>query len=127
MDKEYIEEITITNAATNYPGIDVSAVRDYMTGRTPEIKCKECKFKAAPLGDSTYCNKQKRIVYASGCNHGELKRITNADRIRAMTDEELADFFGSIIHDYGQGTAEIEGAGYVIDDWLNWLKEEAKE
>ena len=51
---------------------------------------------------------------------------TNADRIRSMTDEELADFLGSIIHDYGQGTAEIEGAGYVIDDWLDWLKEEVE-
>lgn len=54
------------------------------------------------------------------------KPITNADRIRAMTDEELADFLGSIIHDYGQGTAEIEGAGYLIDDWFDWLKEEVK-
>lgn len=50
---------------------------------------------------------------------------TNGDRIRAMTDEELSAFLGSIVHDYGQGTAEIEGAGYVIDDWLAWLREEA--
>jgi len=49
---------------------------------------------------------------------------SNAVRIRSMTDEELADFLGSIIHDWGQGTAEIEGADYVIDNWLDWLREE---
>lgn len=59
MNKEYIEEITIANAATNYPGIDVSAIRDYMTGRTP--------------------------------THFKPRKKTNADRIRSMSDEELAD------------------------------------
>jgi hypothetical protein len=120
MDKEYIEEITITNAAMNCPGIDVSVVRDYMTGRTPEIKCKECKFKAAPLGDSTYCNKQKRIVYATGCNYGEPKRKTNADRIRAMSDEELAEYL--FIKTCEDGFPQFT----MKNDWLDWLKQEAK-
>lgn len=120
MDRNYVEEITIANAATNTPGIDVSIVRDYMTGRTPEVKCKECKFKAAQLEGPTYCNKQKRIVYATGCNYGELKPITNADRIRAMTDEELAH------------TLWLTAKGGIIgqrseDAWLDWLKQEVSD
>lgn len=57
-------------------------------------------------------------------NFVEPKLITNYDRIRAMSVEEMAEFLGSIVHDYGQGTAEIEGEGYVICDWLDWLKQE---
>lgn len=44
--------------------------------------------------------------------------ITNADRIRAMSDEELANEF-----------AKIEGDPYngaTIGFWLDWLKEEGE-
>lgn len=41
---------------------------------------------------------------------------TNADRIRAMTNEELAE----ILHNAG-------GNWYSEEYWLNWLKEEAEE
>ena len=54
----------------------------------------------------------------------EKPKQTNADRIRAMSDEELADFFDSIVQDWHQGTAQIRDR--IIDSWLNWLKEEAK-
>lgn len=40
------------------------------------------------------------------------KRMTNADRIRAMTDEELAEWLEAHCYQYG---------------WLDWLKQEAKE
>ena len=44
--------------------------------------------------------------------------ITNADRIRAMSDEELAEW---IVH-------KTEGNGFdgyekVVNAWLNWLKQ----
>lgn len=38
------------------------------------------------------------------------KSITNADRIRAMTDEELAEWLASY-------------SGYGESAWLGWLKE----
>lgn len=51
-----------------------------------------------------------------------MGKRTNADRLRAMTDEELSRFLGRIIHDWMQGGVEVEGIGY-IDNWLDWLKE----
>lgn len=58
-----------------------------------------------------------------GCkSNGGCARRTNADRIRAMTDEELADFLigvaqrGGIVTTNGRPTR-----------WLDWLKQEVKE
>lgn len=52
---------------------------------------------------------------------GVQKRIiTNADRIRAMTDEELAEFISGKARTFGE-----EYEGYMSA--LNWLKEEAKD
>ena len=42
------------------------------------------------------------------------KPITNGDRIRAMTDEELAEYL------------DINYPLYYTD-WLNWLKQEVKD
>lgn len=42
------------------------------------------------------------------------QKQTNADRIRAMTDEELAEWIISITED-------------LTPRWIDWLKEEAKE
>lgn len=44
--------------------------------------------------------------------------ITNADKIRAMTDEELARFISSQIID--------RNIGVPIEAWLDWLKQEAE-
>ena len=44
---------------------------------------------------------------------------TQADRIRAMSDEELADKLWSIAH--------YEQKKRCISDWLDWLKADAKE
>lgn len=48
------------------------------------------------------------------------KPITNADRIRAMTDEELAEFISGPARTFGE---EYEGYMSALD----WLKEETKE
>lgn len=48
-------------------------------------------------------------------------KITNADRIRAMTDEELAEYLDGVCHDLWQM--------FVKDPqkmWLDWLKQEVK-
>ena len=50
------------------------------------------------------------------------KPITNADRIRSMTDEELAEWFAG--HDAGL-VANVLNNDYVEptkDGWLEWLE-----
>jgi len=44
---------------------------------------------------------------------------TNADRIRNMTDEELAEWLSC--------NCTGDGYGNSAEDWLDWLKEEAKD
>ena len=62
---------------------------------------------------------------------GVQKRIiTNADRIRSMTDEELADWLG--VYCNGQTTQEVgkpcvSGMGSCEECWLDWLKGEVSE
>ena len=57
------------------------------------------------------------------------KLTTNADCIRAMTDEELADKFEEIqlktVKAYGNDDLLLKGE--LKKYWLDWLKEEAKE
>lgn len=80
-----------------------------------------------------------RGVIVTG-NHGatfidtEEKPQTNADRIRAMTDEELAEF---LIQDgdcpperrYPDSCPNRDRVTPKVccDCWLDWLKQEAKE
>lgn len=57
-------------------------------------------------------------------------RKTNADRIRAMTDEELADWLG--VYCNGQTAQEagkpcVSGMGSCEECWLDWLKQEAED
>ena len=49
-----------------------------------------------------------------------IKPQTNADRIRAMTDEELAEFL--------EATAPAKGWSWWLDNgtWLDWLKKETQ-
>lgn len=55
------------------------------------------------------------------------KPITNGDRIRSMTDEELAEWFAG--HDAGL-VANVLNNDYVEptkDGWLEWLKVERED
>ena len=45
--------------------------------------------------------------------------MTNADRIRSMTDEELAGYLSHIDSPYRMGYARKDERG-----WLDWLKQE---
>ena len=47
-------------------------------------------------------------------------RKTNADRIRNMSDEELAEFLS--VHDLGLKGNDLP----IITDWLEWLQSEAE-
>lgn len=50
------------------------------------------------------------------------KPMTNADRIRAMTDEELAKHFSGLICDINEGVEYHEAPSR----WLEWLKQPAE-
>jgi len=70
-----------------------------------------------------------RDQYDKGFHDGRMYKptiMTNADRIRAMTDEELAFFF---FH-YGDCTIiekpeNCTSSKSCVDCWLDWLKQEA--
>ncbi len=51
------------------------------------------------------------------CQFQDSKPFTNADRIRSMSDEELADFLNEKM---------LETVVLGWKSWLNWLKQEAK-
>lgn len=68
--------------------------------------------------------------------HGLGDPLTNADKIRQMTDEELADFWPIGICPqnrscFRQGIRYTECPGEEIpsctDCWLDWLKQEVKD
>lgn len=60
------------------------------------------------------------------------RKLTNADRIRAMTDEELASFACNRSCAYCpvvdcNGRMMTIGRDYCYKRWLDWLKQEADE
>jgi len=60
------------------------------------------------------------------------KPQTNADRIRSMTDEELAKWFGTRGHACPErwkacNIGIVDHEDDCIPCWLEWLKEEAKD
>ena len=52
---------------------------------------------------------------------------TNADRIRAMTDEELAELLEQVRVSCGLAMGGRDCRPNCKDCWLDWLREEAKE
>ena len=55
------------------------------------------------------------------------KPQTNADRIRSMTDEKLADYFSELSCWPNAGREDCRGAANCMDCWLDWLKQEVSE
>ena len=55
--------------------------------------------------------------YAEKCKDFEEKKQTNADRIRAMSDEELAEFLANFAWDNEPG----------VDETFKWLQSEVEE
>ena len=94
------------------------------------MKCKNCVRYVhlnddgeRTIGTPNWC------FYLSDSPNEELERdciafksLTNADRIRAMTDEELADWIVEI-----ELQADCLGGTFGAEYWLDWLKQEAKE
>lgn len=78
-----------------------------------------------------FCDRPPYKSPCSECDSGSKweknapNRQTNADRIRAMTDEEMAHYF-SEQPDACPGRAGCSGKN-CYDCWLAWLKQEASE
>lgn len=66
-----------------------------------------------------------KIRYSTGCTYHNPKPMTNADRIRSMSDEELAEYMGDV---QTWGGCPNHGARNCTENcadcWLDWLKQE---
>lgn len=84
--------------------------------------CKDCRNK----GKKRMCEFQTAISsYAEMCKDFEPKRPTNAERIRSMSDEELAEFLRNVKEDYQWANPDYPGE----DDfgaWVEWLQSESE-
>lgn len=75
-------------------------------------------------GKVPYCAKQDKLE--PDCQHCKQQYVTNADKIREMTDEELAELLDQT---YFNGMVVGKNSRHSVDIkyWLKWLKEEVKE
>ena len=82
------------------------------------ITCDKCAFCSEIQGGSLYCARTDHFIPSIGCEDGQSRTefVTNADRIRAMTDEELAEWLCDQIVD--------RNIGVPPETWLEWLKQE---
>lgn len=80
------------------------------------------------MNDTTFQGNGK-ITYVPVVVNAKPPKQTNADRIRAMTDEELAEWFIKIqydVSDYYCGGHSCEPTLPTgKESWLGWLKQEA--
>lgn len=77
----------------------------------PSVQCKKCKHNVLNSPDRDL---QRR------CKH--YQAATNADRIRSMSDEELAKKISGI-----ESFALTCGGGWPLEKWLDWLKREVND
>ena len=84
--------------------------------------------------DSTIKAIEKLATYENAEKHGLPERYeadekdtpaekpqTNADRIRSMTDDELAEWFNTVTKDV------LGGSTWNKKGWLKWLRAESEE
>ena len=89
-------------------------------------KCKNCKhleYKDDGRERYAWCpfiGDNPDLEFERWC--GAFKKMTNADRIRNMTDEELAKYISDLI----KGTQECCEYSEYFSDWLNWLQKEVE-
>jgi len=69
------------------------------------------------MNDTTFQG-SGNVAYVPVIVNDKLKR-TNADRIRAMTNEELAEWLSC--------NCTGDGYGNSAEDWLDWLRQAATE
>ena len=87
-------------------------------GRVVMADCEKCALKCTD--EIKIAKHHKGRISMGNCVDFTPKQ-TNADRIRAMSDEELAEHFSELIRD----TREQEYC-VGVDDWLKWLQSEVE-
>lgn len=80
------------------------------------------------MNDTTFQGDGK-IAYVPVVINTKLTKPSNADKLRSMSDEELADKFEEIqlktVKAYGNDDLLLKGE--LKKCWLDWLREEAKD
>lgn len=95
-------------------------------GRKKMPKCKNCNnlYNLSNKDDvivGKWCpkiNDSPHLDMERNCEH--YKAMTNADRIRSMTDEELAKWFDTVTKDI------LGGSTWDKKGWLKWLRAESE-
>ena len=77
------------------------------------------------MNESTFQGNGK-VTYVPVIVNGKQAKQTNADRIRAMTDEKLAKYLAWLEDPQACYVWELYENKEIIDDWLEWLKQEAE-
>ena len=95
---------------------------------------KKCSAKAfAMCPDRAVCGSLNEVVYMEGSDcekfneAADKQPMTNADRIRAMSDEELSEFLCDILSEDRDGCSECIAEGYCYPGhtgMIDYLKEE---
>ena len=95
------------------------------------MDCKGCKNENSTdihvhLAFCNYCKRSKGTQEEKDMHDDKYEKVfTNADHIRAMSDEELAEWLAGIDHYWNDGECivrfgdtHIEDSKYSILDWL---------
>lgn len=80
-----------------------------------------------PISLCDRCKEYARccLNYDGGnCRRARTVEPTNADKIRSMTDEELASLFSDFRHEHWCPPDAGDCVEYCTDCWLAWLKQE---
>ena len=87
--------------------------------------CENCKgsgWQKVKEGVDEFGNQFEESIMCPKCYGTGNTPASNADRIRAMTDEELAKHFSTMICDINEGV-EYHAAPKI---WLEWLQQPAE-
>ena len=96
-------------------------------------RCSKEAFARCP--DSRHCGRREEATFAEGSECDQFNQqvanrpMTNADQIRAMSDEELADFINnhSICNIRTSYECKISYCGICSQCVLDWLQQPAEE
>jgi hypothetical protein len=86
-----------------------------------EFTCEKCGWWADVNGVCVCGYSGRPTTMHDSCPAWKTSIVTNADRLRAMSDEELAEELSGIetgVETYGKG---------VFSHWLDWLRQEASD
>ena len=84
----------------------------------------KCKYEGTGIWNGR-CTGTKEVDPCPGydkCKQYKPNYTTNADRIRAMNDDELAEYIAGIIDDANSGSVIYSNR---TEEWLEWLKQPA--